>query len=239
MKKIFFLLSIILFNTLFSQISKFDIDDKKYHEIISVPFSKIYIYSKINAEIVIVEDSENQKVELSSTDNSVNILDVKVYVDDNKLEIKLPFFSSIKGETVFAKIYTPAYKINEIIASTNSKIISKNLIKSMEDIEINAYTGGTIDLNIEANKLEIKVSTGGKVRLSGKAKEQKVEVSTASHYYGKDLVTERTDIEMILGGDADVFATEILKVDGGSGSVNYYGSPKSKEIKGSSVKEIK
>ena len=73
---------------------------------------------------------------------------------------------------------------------------------------------------------DIRAVTGGIVKASGLAKNQTVVINTGGIFEGRELRTSTTDVKISAGGEADVFASELVDVNvRAGGDVHVYGNP--------------
>jgi hypothetical protein len=98
-------------------------------------------------------------------------------------------------------------------------------------------------LILETEKLNVRVANGSKVTIEGTAENQDVLVNSGGIYKAEKLKTEQTTITANAGGEADIYATDLVeaKVRAG-GDITIYGKPKQinqKVIAGGSIEEAK
>jgi hypothetical protein len=116
--------------------------------------------------------------------------------------------------------------VDIIDVNEGAKIRSNDKIKQYE-VELRAQEGGEINLDLKVTTAKIKSVTGGVIQVTGKAQSQDISIGTGGVFKGKDLKTESTEIAVRAGGEADVYATDLLdiKIRAG-GDVYVYGDPK-------------
>ena len=212
MKKIFYLLTIILNTTLFSQ--------TKINQNLG-DFTSLKVYNGIELELI---KSDEQKVEIIGDEcENVSIKNI-----EKTLKFSLPF--SIKPENnsadgeVKIKLY---YKsdIDLIDANEGAIITGKDI--NQNKLIVKSQERAFINLVIDTKYLEVKTSSGGIVKLTGTSKHQDVYVDLYGVYHGFNLKTKiSSDIKAGTGAKAEVFAGETLtaKVSFG-GSIFYKGNP--------------
>lgn len=180
-------------------------------------FEELKVYDLIEVELI-----KSNKNEVVITGK--NTEDVVVVNKNGKLKIKMNLEESYDGDRTNVKLY---YTTIEVIdANEGAKITSKDKIKQFE-IELRAQEGGSINLDLKVTTATIKSVTGGVVKVTGKSKDQNISISTGGVFKGKDLKSESTEVVIRAGGEADVYATELLdiKIRAG-GDVFVYGDPK-------------
>ena len=221
MKKILF--SLLLISSLtYSQ------NEKKVGD-----FHKVTAFDQITVTLIA---SDENKVVLSG----INSNEVEVVNRNGELKLRMPLTKLLKGNQVKAKVYYT--DLDAVEANEGAQISSEAIFKGTT-FDIIAKEGAKIDVRLEVSKLNIKITSGGIVNTEGTAKNQDVLVSTGGIYEGKELTTEQTVISSNAGGEAAVFATELVdaKVRVG-GDITVYGKPKQvnqKTIAGGHIEIVK
>jgi hypothetical protein len=152
----------------------------------------------------------------------------------------MPLTNLLKGNQVNAKVYYT--DLTAIEANEGSQISSDSSIKAI-GFDIISKEGSKIDINLEVSSLNVKLLSGGIVKTVGTAKNQDVVVSAGAIYEGKDLATEQTSISINAGGEATVFATQLVDAKArAGGDIMIYGNPiqvNKKTFAGGRIKIIK
>jgi hypothetical protein len=221
MKKLLF--SVLLISSLTSAQT-----EKKVGE-----FHKVTAFDQITVELIA---SEENKVVLSGTNSDV----VEVVNKNGELKLRMPLTNLLKGNQVNAKVYYT--DLTAIEANEGSQISSDSSIKAI-GFDIITKEGSKIDINLEVSNLNVKLLSGGIVKTVGTAKNQDVVVSAGAIYEGKDLATEQTSISINAGGEATVFATQLVDAKArAGGDIMIYGNPiqvNKKTFAGGRIKIIK
>jgi hypothetical protein len=221
MKKLLF--SVLLISSLTSAQT-----EKKVGE-----FHKVTAFDQITVELIA---SEENKVVLSGTNSDV----VEVVNKNGELKLRMPLTNLLKGNQVNAKVYYT--DLTAIEANEGSQISSDSNIKAI-GFDIIAKEGSKIDINLEVSNLNVKLLSGGIVKTAGTTKNQDVVVSAGAIYEGKDLATEQTSISINAGGEATVFATQLVDAKArAGGDIMIYGNPiqvNKKTFAGGRIKIIK
>jgi hypothetical protein len=152
----------------------------------------------------------------------------------------MPFSKLLDGDNISATVYFK--KIDAVEANEGSRISSEKEITNTS-FDIKAKEGAEIHLNLQVEKLIVRVANGSKIELEGIATNQDALVNSGGEYKGDKLHTNLTDITVNAGGNASVFATELVtaKVRAG-GTITIYGKPKQinkKIVAGGSIEEAK
>lgn len=221
MKKIFY--SLILVSAIgFSQI------EKKVGE-----FSKVTAFDKI--EVFLVKSSEN-KVVLKGAKSS----DVELVNKSGELKIRMSFGNLLQGDDVSATVY---YTSIDAIEANEGAIISSNDTFDGIAFDIIAKEGSEVKIKLEVDKLKARASQGSILKLEGNVFYADILVNSGAQYEAKDLITKQTTITGNAGGEADVYATDLVdaKIRAG-GNILIYGKPKQinqKVIAGGSIEQVK
>jgi hypothetical protein len=196
-------------------------------------FSKVTSFDQI--EVTLIESSESKVILDGSGAEEVEVVN-----KNGELKLRMPLTKLLSGDHVSATVYYT--KIDAVETNEGSRIISENTIKSTSFFII-AKEGSSIHLQLEVSKLEAKIANGSKVHLSGTAKNQDIVINSGGIFEAQNLKTVQTNISLNAGGDATVFATELVdaKVRAG-GEIIIYGKPlqiNQKTIAGGRIIEAK
>lgn len=221
MKKLIY--SLLLISTLcFSQTEK-EVGD----------FNKVTSFDQIDVRLI---PAEVNKVVLTGKGSD----EVEIVNKNGELKIRMPFSKLLDGDNISATVYFK--KIDAVEANEGSRISSEKEITNTS-FDIKAKEGAEIHLNLQIEKLIVRVANGSKIELEGIATNQDALVNSGGEYKGDKLHTNLTDITVNAGGNASVFATELVtaKVRAG-GTITIYGKPKQinkKIVAGGSIEEAK
>ena len=196
-------------------------------------FSKVTSFDQI--DVTLIPASENKVVLNGAGSNDVELVN-----KNEELKIRMPLTKLLKGDNISATVYYK--KIDAVEANEGSRIASEATIKSTS-FDIISKEGSQIKIKLEVDKLKARVANGSSISLEGKATNQDVLVNSGGKYEAKKLITNQTVITSNAGGEADVFATDLVdaKVRAG-GDILIYGKPKQinqKVIAGGSIEEAK
>ena len=221
MKKLLF--SVLLFSSLtYAQ------TEKKVGD-----FHKVTAFDQITVELIA---SEENKVELSGTNSE----EIEIVNNNGELKLRMPLTKLLKGNQVKAKVYYT--DLDAVEANEGSQISNEASIKST-NFDIIAKEGAKINISLDVAKATVKITSGGIVKTAGIAKNQDVVISAGAIYEGKDLTTEQTSISINAGGEAAVFATQLVDAKArAGGEIMIYGNPtqvNKKTFAGGRIKIIK
>ncbi len=185
-------------------------------------FSSLKVYDKI--PVVLVPSSSN-KVEIDGKKSS----DVEVVNKNGELKVRMTTTNLLQGDDVKVKVFYD--RLNDIQASQGAMISGEGVLNGNK-VALTANEGSTINIGLKAKTLEVKTNTGGQITLSGHSNNQTAIINTGSKYYAKKLETSTTSVTVNAGGEAEVYATELVdaKTRAG-GNITVYGNPADKKTK--------
>ncbi len=171
---------------------------------------------------VYLEKGASNSVIIEADENLVEA--AKVYVKNGDLKIYCDKgISSAKSKKVFV---TYSENLEEVSANSGASLTTKEALVG-EDIELDASSGGTLRVEVNAKNVETDVSSGGVARVSGTADQLDASASSGGVARISDLKSRSASVNASSGGVMDVYASENLKADASSGGIiNYYGNPK-------------
>ena len=180
-------------------------------------FDEVKVFDKINVKLI--ESSENKIVITGARADEVETVN-----KNGELKIRMPFPQLLSGEDITVKLY---FKNLESIAVSEGSYVSSEEDFKQTSLDLNAKSGGEINLDINVDKVIVKANAGGIITLSGKAKNQDVVITSGGILNAKDLETSQTTISVAAGGKSEIHASTLVdaKVRAG-GSIFIYGKPK-------------
>lgn len=196
-------------------------------------FNKVTSFDQI--DVILIPSSENKVVLDGSGSNEVELVN-----KNGELKIRMPLTKILSGDNVSAIVYYK--KIDAVEANEGSRIACDATIKATS-FDIKAKEGSQIKIKLEVDRLTARVANGSSINVSGKAKNQDVLVNSGGIYEAEKLITNQTVITSNAGGEADVYATDLVdaKVRAG-GDITIYGKPKEinqKIVAGGTIQEVK
>lgn len=196
-------------------------------------FDKVTSFDQI--DVFLIPSNEN-KIQLEGNGSE----DVELVNKNGELKIRMPFTKLLDGDNISVTVYYK--KITAVEANEGSRIASGDKINSVT-FDIIAKEGSEVKLILDVEKLSVRASNGSKVLLEGTANYQDVLVNSGGIYEGEKLETQQTVISCNAGGEADIFANNIVeaKVRAG-GNITIHGKPKQinkKIIAGGTIERAK
>lgn len=194
-------------------------------------FNKVTSFDKIDV-ILIASDENKVVVDGSGSD------DVEIVNKNGELKIRMRLTKMLSGDNVSATVY---YKnIDAVEANEGSRIASDETFEATT-FDVIAKEGSEIKIKVNVDRLTLRTANGSTVTISGKAKNQEVIVNSGGIYEAEKLITNQTVITANAGGDADIYATDLVdaKVRAG-GDIRIFGKPKQinqKIVAGGTIKE--
>jgi Putative auto-transporter adhesin, head GIN domain len=180
-------------------------------------FTKVTSFDKI--DVLLIKGNEN-KVILSGTD----VEEVEIVNKNGELKIRMPLTKMLSGDNVSATVYYT--KLEAIEANEGSRISSEDIFTTTT-FDVIAKEGSQIKIKLDVSRLTLRVANGSIVNVEGKATNQDIIVNSGGIYEAKKLLTNQTVITTNAGGEASIYATELVdaKVRAG-GDITVYGNPK-------------
>ena len=205
MKKLVF--SLLLISTAaFSQIEK-EVGD----------FYKVTAFDQI--DVLLIASDEN-KVIL----NGNGAEDVELINKNGELKIRMPLIKLLSGDNISATVYFK--ELTAVEANEKSRIASEATFEAT-GFDIVAKEGSEIKIKLLVDRLTAKITNGSKVNVEGNATTQDILINSGGVYEAEKLLTNQTYITANAGGEAAIYATDIVdaKVRAG-GVITIYGKPK-------------
>jgi hypothetical protein len=196
-------------------------------------FTKVTSFDKL--DILLIQSNENKIII-----NGYEASSVETVNKNGELKIRMPFSQTMGGSAISVTLY---YKnIEAVEANEGSRISSSETLKAII-FDIIAKEGAIVKINLDVDKLNVKGTTGAIITVNGKAKNQDLLINSGSIYNAKSLETAQTTITVNAGGEADIFATDLVdaKVRAG-GNITIYGKPRQinqKVVAGGTIREAK
>jgi hypothetical protein len=180
-------------------------------------FDEVKVFDKINVKLI---PSTENKIEIKG----LRAEEMQTVNKNGELKIRMPFPKLLSGDDIVVKLY---FKRIESISVSEGSYVSSEIDFKQTSLELNATSGGEIDLEINVDKVNIKANAGGIVNISGKAANQNVTITSGGILNAKDLDTAQTSISVSAGGQSEIRANTLVdaKVKAG-GSIFIYGKPK-------------
>ncbi|MEW2920017.1 MULTISPECIES: head GIN domain-containing protein [Flavobacteriaceae] len=180
-------------------------------------FDKIKVFDLI--EVNLIQSDENR-----ITIKGWNVDDIKWTNKNGVLKLRMQLDKKFQGEDTFIEVY---YTNLEVIDGNEGAKITCNELVKKSKIELRAQEGARIQIGMDVAHADIRAVTGGIVEASGLAENQSIVINTGGIFDGRNLRTSSTDIKISAGGEADVFASEMVDINlKAGGDVTVYGKPK-------------
>jgi len=196
-------------------------------------FNKVTSFDQI--DVFLIKSNENKIIIDGKEADEVELVN-----KNGELKIRMPLTKLLAGDNISVTVYFK--NIDAVEANEGSRIACGDKIKS-NIFDIITKEGSEVKLILDVQKLNCKVSDGSKISIEGEAENQDVLVNSGGIYEAEKLKTEQTTITANAGGEADIFATNLVeaKVRAG-GEITIHGKPKQinqKVIAGGTIEEAK
>ncbi|MEL1254939.1 head GIN domain-containing protein [Flavobacterium sp. DGU38] len=177
-----------------------------------------------NAIDLVIIQSDSTEITVEADDNLQK--DIITKVENGTLIIKCKYNSF--GD-VTKKVTVKMPVINKLEASSASTIQTEKVILG-EDINLEASSAASIDVNIESDNISSDSGSGSTINIQGKALKIKASASSGSSINAEKLLANEVHAEASSGASVDVHPIVSLKAEASSGgSINYDSSPKTIE----------
>ncbi|MEM9648393.1 MAG: head GIN domain-containing protein [Bacteroidota bacterium] len=181
-------------------------------------FNKIKVFDLI--EVNLIQSEDENRIVIKGR----NVDDIIWMNRDGVLKLRMKLDKKFLGEDTMIEVY---YTDLDIIDGNEGARITCNELVNKSKIELRAQEGAKIHIGMDVDYAEIRAVTGGIVEASGLAKNQSIVLNTGGIFEGRDLRTEKTDVKISAGGEADVFASDQVDINvKAGGDVHVYGKPK-------------
>lgn len=180
-------------------------------------FKTIKAFDQI--DVLLVKGTENKVIIKGSRKE-----DVEIVTKNDELKIRMKLTKLLKGDDISVTVYyTEA--IDQAEASEGARIASQDTFKATA-FTVNAKEGAEVKLNIETKKLNTVASSGGILNITGTADNNDIVLKSGGIFNGKGFVTKQTVVSINAGGEATVYATELVEAKTrAGGDINIYGNP--------------
>ena len=194
-------------------------------------FTKVEVATSVTVELI---KSNEHKAEIWVEDGDLEELKQEQFV--NRLKIKWEDRGKIwRGDNYKRKARVKVYykELNGLAVSAGGKINGDEMIKA-DDFEMEASSGGQMNIELSASVVDVDVSSGGGIKVEGQTKRLVVDASSGGSFKGSDLKAMDVKANASSGGNARVWATERIDAKASSGgNVKYKGDPKNRDISNS------
>ena len=219
--------SILNFLFLALSISIFAQDDVQTFD----SFKKVEAATNVEVELI---KSNEHKAEIWIEEGDLEELKIEQF--GSRLKIKWTDRAKIwRGDNHKRKAKIKLYykELTAISVSAGARVNSRDMIKA-DDFEIDASSGGHMNLEVKANTVDADVSSGGSAEIEGSTGRLVVDASSGGLFRGQDFEATRVKARASSGGNAKVWATDSLEASSSSGgNVRYRGNPSERDISSS------
>lgn len=196
-------------------------------------FQQIEFFGNANIELVKgLESRVEIKAGVEKKDN------FKVSVKNTILEVRVSGKLLDETRTIDIKVYYQDI-ITVIQANGGADVWSAEVIKN-KFIDLDAGSGGTIDIEVEAELVEAKVSSGSTISLKGEAEKLDCMANAGGTISAYQLEADHVVANVNTGGTAKVNASEKLEANATTtGNIRYKGTVTDINVESSLGGEVK
>ena len=156
---------------------------------------------------------------------SLSAMEYSVIKADSLLNLKELAISVDQGSNLNLDINA------ELLNCKLSRASNAQINGIVKDVTLEINEKSKITMDLQAGNLQCNVNKNSKAILKGICQNSTYNAIDGSNIYAIDLKTENCKIKLELGSDAEVYATQNLKISADDGSdVVYSGNPIKKEI---------
>jgi len=241
MKKINFILALILISLVFLAIASFTFAQTTKKTLDLPEFKSIYVNSNYT---VYLKQTNKQEVIVETLPEILELTTLKV--ENGVLMVNVERKPDSPNKSIWAKIddikVKPTMKlmvsvknINELQVNGGGKIISENSISS-DYLNLLLSGSGGMDLDIKGNNLKTEISGSGNITIKGYASFNDITMSGSGSFNAYAFELENAKVKMSGSGTCEITASSVLDaVVLGSGTIKHKGNTKnvSKKVYGS------
>lgn len=170
-----------------------------------------------------IENSNTFSIEVKGHENILKNIDYEI--KDGELKIKFDRCVRKLDELPQFTIKAPLFYGFYVMGSGSVETLD-TLRQSGNSIHFEISGSGDIYARVQASKVHSKISGSGSIRLHGSADEVEMRISGSGDISAFELPVRKGDVEISGSGNANINASDYLKVKiSGSGNVNYMGNP--------------
>ena len=163
-------------------------------------FNKVTAFDRI--DVTLVESNQNKAIITGAAIQNVQFIN-----KNSELKIRMSLEESFQGDLVSVLVY---YKnIDALEANEGARISAQNSIKT-SSLELIVKEGAQIDIEIETDRLISKGFAGGEIDINGTANYSTITLTAGAVFNAKNLTTKQTEVTVTAGGEAYVFAKDVL-----------------------------
>lgn len=195
------------------------------------PFEEIFVSGKIEVELIL---GDEEKVEVVV--DQVELSKVITESDGKKLQIKMKPDIYPEERQVWVRVTFD--DLNKLTATTGGMIWSEEVFTD-DYLELNAFSGGDIQLEVWLDNLEAKVGQGSIIQLYGQTDRQEVKATSGGTYSAYELASNECIVTANTGGKVKVQVSDYLDARASTkGFIGYVGDPDKVKINDSFGGEI-
>jgi phage shock protein PspC (stress-responsive transcriptional regulator) len=195
-------------------------------------FSELSFSGALDVEIV-----QGNRFDISYSGDEADFRDVEIEKRGNRLAFSrgLRWNQSNDDSNLLITVTLPELDRLTISGASDVKLD----FSQDRNMKINVNGASNLNGSLDLQYLEIDVNGASNANLRGSCQELRAEVASGSDLEAEDLRAEEVDVEVSTAGEAKVYAGDRLNADVNSGAnLQYYGSPRSKNLNKSSGGEI-
>ncbi len=160
------------------------------------PFTTVKVFGKVRVELI---PSDEPYIRIYTADETIDLEKVTYKIVKEDLEIN--YLQSLSKE---AKIEVEVgYQQLHYISVGGGAFLMNQTSMQASKMKLEALSGATLEVSVEADTLESTVSSGALLRVEGKSPVSLVNTSTGGDYRGSALESDKV-VARLVGGSAEV-----------------------------------
>lgn len=184
---------------------------------------------------IVFRQGKKEAVTIEADENIAKLIQVKN--SNNTLIVDYKDRVSIKESTKL-NVYITVTNITRIDLNIVGDVVTEGIL-NQDYVNIINNGVGDVDLNINCKSLIVNNSSVGNFRISGQSNKLNLSNSGVGDLLAKKFISNTVVVSNSGVGDIDVYAHNNIDVTAnGVGNVNYYGNPKTKQIKNNAVGDV-
>ncbi len=182
------------------------------------PFEEIYVSGKIEVELIL-GDEERVEVEVHHVEPG------KVITESDGKELQIKMKPDIYPDERQVLVRVTFDDLNKLTATTGGMIWSDEVFTD-DYLELNAFSGGDIQLEVWLDNLKAKVGQGSIIQLYGQTDRQEVKITSGGTYSAYEMKSNECIVTANTGGKAKVQVSDFLNARASTrGFIGYVGDP--------------
>lgn len=192
--------------------------------------SFVRLHVSVSGLVELIQADE-EKIVVDADENLQEYIEVAnsgrtLYVTTNG-KWRVPDFNKLHVKIYYRQLYNIYY------ASENGTLISGNILKASEPIEIKIHSDkSSTKLNVNAPAVKLVTACVGDVEIQGECNLFEVSAKSEGNLYARQMMAKSVVLKNYSQGDLELHADETMTISNyGQGNISYWGNGQLKDIK--------